>query len=77
MSNLFIENKRKKVTLPEDHNQDNKSTKKRDEKLEEKKGSWAQAGNLGAVPVWSDENVDRLKVRIEDTSRLRKLKKSE
>jgi hypothetical protein len=29
------------------------------------------------VPVWSDENVDKLKVRIEDTSRLRKLKKSE
>jgi succinate dehydrogenase flavin-adding protein (antitoxin of CptAB toxin-antitoxin module) len=28
-------------------------------------------------PAWHDEAVDRLQVRLEDTSRLRKLKKEE
>ena len=43
-----------------------RSDKKRDEKLKEKGGA-----------VWHDPSVDKLKVHIEDKSRLRKLKKTE
>jgi hypothetical protein len=83
-SMLFTENKSKKVTLS---SEEQGSQKKRDKKKGKKSAlaladgissSWATSANSdGVVPAWSDASVDKLQVNIEDSSRLRKLKKEE
>lgn len=60
----------------------NTNFKKRDEKKKEKDqsalGGWASDSTAGtAVAAWHDPSVDKLQVNIEDSSRLRKLKKLE
>lgn len=89
---LFTENKKKgsvtKKRLPA-NNEDqifiDSSTKKRDQKHQDKEdgnviASWAgvsKKSNGSGGPAWVDTSVEKLQVRIEDSSRLRKLKKEE
>ena len=44
-----------------------------------KEDGWASSTTQASLnkPAWHDDAVDRLQVRLEDTSRLRKLKKEE
>lgn len=50
-----------------------------EEDLNEGAGGYFSSRRTSAsgMPAWHDDGVDKMMVRIEDTSRLRKLKKSE
>ena len=80
-SMLFTENKKRKQAhsdVQDPTTSDKKSHKKRDQKKTGGVASWATSVNSdGVVPAWSDSSVEKLRVNIEDTSRLRKLKKEE
>ena len=70
----FTENKKKQT--PNQKREDKKQAK--DQAKSSKEEGWASSTTQASVkPAWHDEAVDRLQVRLEDTSRLRKLKKEE
>lgn len=74
---LFTENKSKKKTSYQGDVNKKRDTKKA-KALVDGISSWATSVNSdGVVPAWSDVSVDKLRVNIEDSSRLRKLKKEE
>ena len=76
----FTENKKKQtptVKRREDKQQGKSSAKSLKEDHEG--GGWASTSTANSTnkPAWHDHAVDKLSVRIEDSSRLRKLKKEE
>ena len=70
----FTENKKKQT--PNQKREEKKLAK--DQAKSSKDDDWASSTTQSSVkPAWHDAAVDRLQVRLEDTSRLRKLKKEE
>ena len=71
----FTENKKKQT--PNQKREEKKQAKDQAAKSFKEDG-WASSTTQASVkPAWHDEAVDRLQVRLEDTYRLRKLKKEE
>lgn len=68
----FTENKKKQPKKREE-----KQSNKEEAKSQKDEGWASSTTQASGKPAWHDDAVDRLQVRLEDTSRLRKLKKVE
>ena len=68
----FTENKKKQPKKREE-----KQSNKEEAKSHKDEGWASSTTQASGKPAWHDDAVDRLQVRLEDTSRLRKLKKVE
>jgi len=74
----FTENKKKASSNTFAKRRDTKLSDKSQGKQKEESSGWASSSTSQSVkPAWHDAGVDNMQVRIEDTSRLRKLKRDE
>ncbi len=72
----FTENKKKTNNFAK--RRDIKLSDKSQTKQKEESSGWASSSTSQSVkPAWHDAGVDNMQVRIEDISRLRKLKREE